>query len=527
MAIPWQRYATFFSNVEGTTGSLPRNFLIGLVLYRLFFHPLAKYPGPILAKITNWYAVYHAYIGDKHLDTYKAHLKYGTFVRMAPNLVTVNDPTAIKDIYGVNQNVRKSIFYQPSIDHSGGEKAVSSFNVRDRTLHARKRRILGQAFTESALSGMEEYILPHIRKFFEAASGELTFPSLRQCWTADLGKWANYMTFDILGDLVFGKDFGMLAGKESRELPDIIDAAVHLELMSGSSWFMHRWHLDIVLFPRIVLKAIKLLKYAAQESKLRMQADANRKDFFWYLSNAKEKDGRTPSYTDESEIFSECRALLIGGSDTTATQIAANFFYLTQHPRTLARLAREIRSTFGSVEEIRGGSKLDSCEYLDAVVTETLRISPSLPGVLPREVLPGGVSVCGRTFPTGVDLSVPIYALHHNVSVFPLPHQHIPERWLASESGEERVKKCSEALTPFSYGSRMCVGWRLAKLELLITIARAVSMFDLEYVSGGKEDRLKGSGIGIGDEIMEYKLWDHLAAGREGPVIRFVRRDQI
>jgi hypothetical protein len=90
---------------------------------------------------------------------------------------------------------------------------------------------MGQAFTESALSGMEEYILPHIRNFFEAASGEQTFPSMRQCWTADLGKWANYMTFDILGDLVFGKDFGMLAGKESRELPEIIDAAVHLELI--------------------------------------------------------------------------------------------------------------------------------------------------------------------------------------------------------------------------------------------------------------------------------------------------------
>jgi cytochrome P450 len=290
---------------------------------------------------------------------------------------------------------------------------------------------------------------------------------------------------------------------------------------------MHRWHLDILLFPRIVLKAIKLLKYAAQESKLRMGADANRKDFFWYLSNAKEKDGRTPSYTDESEVFSECRALLIGGSDTTATQIAANFFYLTQHPRTLTRLTHEVRSTFDSVEEIRGGSKLDSCKYLDAVITETLRISPFLPSVLPREVLPGGVSVCGHVFPTGVDLSIPIYTVHHNASIFPLPHQHIPERWLVSESNEENVKRCNEALTPFSYGSRMCVGWRLTRIELLITIARAVWMLDIEYVGGGREDRLKGMGVGIGDEIMEYKLWDHLAAGREGPVIRFIRRDKI
>lgn len=50
---------------------------LGLIVYRLYFHPLAKYPGPFCARITNRYAVYHAYIGDKHLDTHKAHQKYG------------------------------------------------------------------------------------------------------------------------------------------------------------------------------------------------------------------------------------------------------------------------------------------------------------------------------------------------------------------------------------------------------------------------------------------------------------------
>lgn len=90
--------------------------VVGLIVYRLYFHPLAKYPGPLLARLTNWYAVYHAYQGDKHLDNYFAHLKYGkpnmqhitvltgrvndkrigTFVRIAPNMITINDPAAIK-----------------------------------------------------------------------------------------------------------------------------------------------------------------------------------------------------------------------------------------------------------------------------------------------------------------------------------------------------------------------------------------------------------------------------------------------
>lgn len=139
------------------------------------------------------------------------------------------------EIYGVNQNVRKSVFYQPAIEHSGME---STFNSRDRQLHARKRRILAPGFTESALSSMEDHIQKHIRGMFTAASGEQNFRSEAQCWSADMGKWSNYLTFDVMGDLVFGKDFGMVAGNESRELPEIIDAAAHRELLVGGRWFL-------------------------------------------------------------------------------------------------------------------------------------------------------------------------------------------------------------------------------------------------------------------------------------------------
>jgi len=75
---------------------------------------------------------------------------------------------------------------------------------------------------------------------------------------------------------------------------------------------MHRWGLDKILFPEIVNRGSRLIKYAKQEGQLRLQADPNRKDIFWYLTNAKEKDG-SPSYTDPAEIFSEARTLIIGG----------------------------------------------------------------------------------------------------------------------------------------------------------------------------------------------------------------------
>jgi cytochrome P450 len=142
------------------------------------------------------------------------------------------------------------------------------------------------------------------------------------------------------------------------------------------------------------------------------------------------------------------------------------------------------------VEEIKLGHKLESCRYLKATIEETLRFSPSLPGVLPREVLPGGLMVDNRFFfPPGVEVSVPVYALHHNAQYFPDPDVWKPERWLPNEVGEEGVKKSYEAFTPFSYGSRQCIGKRLTYVELWITVARAVYLFDMEYVGGGRENQ--------------------------------------
>ena len=92
---------------------VPAIFLAPLTLsllfavYQLYFHPLAKYPGPLLGRISPFYDLYHSYAGDKHLVLYHLHQKYGTVVRYAPNTVSINDPAALKAIYSHNANVLK------------------------------------------------------------------------------------------------------------------------------------------------------------------------------------------------------------------------------------------------------------------------------------------------------------------------------------------------------------------------------------------------------------------------------------
>ncbi|RDA90817.1 hypothetical protein CP533_0503 [Ophiocordyceps camponoti-saundersi (nom. inval.)] len=47
------------------------------VVYNLLLHPLSRYPGPFVAKLTDAYGGYSAARERLHLDTYQNFQKYG------------------------------------------------------------------------------------------------------------------------------------------------------------------------------------------------------------------------------------------------------------------------------------------------------------------------------------------------------------------------------------------------------------------------------------------------------------------
>lgn len=61
----------------GTRLIRPFDQAVLISIYRVTFHPLAKYPGPFLDKISDWPLVFHCYNGNRHLVEYRNHQKYG------------------------------------------------------------------------------------------------------------------------------------------------------------------------------------------------------------------------------------------------------------------------------------------------------------------------------------------------------------------------------------------------------------------------------------------------------------------
>jgi hypothetical protein len=71
------------------------------VIRRVFFSPLSNIPGPKLTALTSLYYTFHEFKGDRYLFIDKLHHIYGPIVRIAPNYVSLSDPAAVKEIYGV------------------------------------------------------------------------------------------------------------------------------------------------------------------------------------------------------------------------------------------------------------------------------------------------------------------------------------------------------------------------------------------------------------------------------------------
>lgn len=91
-----------------------RNWSVVLVLAFVAYlasnylnHGLNKYPGPVLAGLTDWWRFIDVYGRRPDITHLNLHRKHGDVVRLGPNSLSFADPKAIKQIYGLNKGFVK------------------------------------------------------------------------------------------------------------------------------------------------------------------------------------------------------------------------------------------------------------------------------------------------------------------------------------------------------------------------------------------------------------------------------------
>ena len=81
--------------------------LLSYLTANYFNHGLNKYPGPLLAGMTDWWRFFDVYGRRPDITHIKLHREHGDVVRLGPNSLSFADPKAIKQIYGLNKGFVK------------------------------------------------------------------------------------------------------------------------------------------------------------------------------------------------------------------------------------------------------------------------------------------------------------------------------------------------------------------------------------------------------------------------------------
>lgn len=212
------------------------------------------------------------------------------------------------------------------------------------------------------------------------------------------------------------------------------------------------------------------LRVAKHALVTRRAAHAPRGDFVDLLLEA---SADTKQGLSDDTLAAQAILFLLAGYDNTANTLAMSLHLLAHHAQARARLRREVGRAL-----LRNGGHLNydqvtELPYLDAVVSETLRLYPAAPvieRVCTEPCRMGGVEV-----EVGTAVVVPVWNLHRDPAHWPRPNHFMPERFL------EDARRTHTPFTylPFGAGPRSCVGVRFAQVVVKAGLVALLSGADV------------------------------------------------
>jgi hypothetical protein len=206
-------------------------FLAIYSFYNLTLHPLASIPGPFLARATPFYPIYLYYHGDFALHMRHLHDVHGEFVRITPNHIAVSSSTSLKQLW-TTKGFEKGDFYDAFT--LGISRHRDLFTIRLNSFHSQRKRIHGNVWSMTSVLEMEEY-MDELIALFLLKMGRLA----DEKELMDVGLWTWRYTYDIIGELFFGKMYGFL--DQERDIDNLMAAAAAVAPFEGMMGMAPTW----------------------------------------------------------------------------------------------------------------------------------------------------------------------------------------------------------------------------------------------------------------------------------------------
>ncbi len=392
----------------------------------------------------------------------KTQKKYGDFVYTRKSLgfppyVILSNPQAIEEVLTAN----------PKIFAVGQKSSLpirallgdNSLVLLDGVEHKRQRKLLMPPFHGERMKSYGDTIIDVTQKAI--APWEMDKPFCIRDYTQDI-------SLRVILRTIFGLD----EGKRYEKLRTILVSWLDIFNNPLNSFF---------LFFRILQQDLGAWspwgKFVRQKQAIHeiLNSEINHRrdnpetlgdDILSLLLNARYENNEPMS---DEEIRDELMTMLFGGHETTANALAWAFYWIHDLPEVKQKLMAELNSLEGN-KDFNAIMKLP---YLNAVVSETLRIHPVI--VFLSRHLKEPFEIMGYQIDAGTTLFPSIYLVHQREDIYPEPKKFKPERFLEKQFSPYEY-------LPFGGGHRRCLGYAFALFEMKLVLATILSEVQLELL---------------------------------------------
>ncbi|OKL63057.1 hypothetical protein UA08_01910 [Talaromyces atroroseus] len=479
-------------------GALWTVYLVALGIFRLYFSPLAKFPGPKLAALTLWYEFYYDVVRRGRYVFHIRHLheKYGPIIRINPYELHIADPDYYDTLYASTSSGEKRDRWSWFTKQFGTPESMFSTTGHDQ--HRVRRAALNRFFSTASVRRLQPLLNERaqslIGRFRKAQASKNPIP-LEYALAA--------FTNDIVREYSYGQSDHYLDKDDWGS--EYYDAAVTIA-KSGNlmKQMMFIFHFISSLPPWLQAKlspalASSLRFYTLVENIITgIKSQSGSGSTYEHLghptlfheilkSNLPESDKSVSRLKDE--------ALIVVGAGTLSTSwaLCVAIYYLLVSPNLLSKLKQELKAAIPDRNQPIPLAQLEQLPYLKATVQEALRMSNGVATRLQR-ISPDKHLIfpdsSGKTWiiPPGTPVGMTSVLLHHDESIFPKSNEFRPERWIEN-------KWLDRYLVAFSKGSRQCLGMNLAYAELYICLSSIFSRFgsaNTDAVQGVRDEGDEG-----------------------------------
>ncbi|PYH40506.1 cytochrome P450 [Aspergillus saccharolyticus JOP 1030-1] len=467
-------------------------------VYRLFFHRLRRFPGPVALKLSKLTAAYANVGKERDFERiWDLHKQYGDIVRTGPQELSVLSADAIEAIYGASSRCTRATWYDRLKASGDFSEDFATFHIRDPVAHGKRRKALwDKAFNIRALKSYQPVVVRTTERFLDALQERVgqvvSGPDTMQL-----------LSYDLMGLVGWGYSFENIENwRLNPALHFVRQVTSGQRIISQAPWLMSL----LVNLPGMDAPMHRYGNWieARIREKMQLLQGPERE-----TADAMGKMIPAMVTLSESALYSEGELMVIAGGDTTATTLATVIFYLARNPSIQHKLQAELDEAAqrlrqqgddeatDSSPEASYYRSISSLPYLRACINEALRLMPPVPGEIPRKTplegihiplptptTPSSTSVATPStifIPGDTIISVPVLPVQRDSRNYVHPDDFIPERW-TDEKPELTLNR--SAFMPFAAGAYTCAGRALAYIEMRIVLAKLFERFQVRLADG-------------------------------------------